>query len=136
MRITLIAAAATLLLCQVASAQTAIPGSSSSPAANPSEGPSVPERNQNQQPIRAQIQKNLQSAGFTDIHIMASSFIVRAKDRDGNPVMMVINPDSVTAVTEMGGASSPNQGSTMGVPNKGSTKGSATPNGSSSPTGR
>jgi hypothetical protein len=130
MRITLIAAAATLLLCQVASAQTAIPGSSSSPAANPSEGP------QNQQPIRAQIQKNLQSAGFTDIHIMASSFIVRAKDRDGNPVMMVINPDSVTAVTEMGGASSPNQGSTMGVPNKGSTKGSATPNGSSSPTGR
>jgi hypothetical protein len=26
---------------------------------------------------------------------------VRAKDQDGNPVMMVVNPDSVTAITEV-----------------------------------
>ena len=32
---------------------------------------------------------------------MPESFLVRAKDRDGNPVMMVINPDSVLAVTEI-----------------------------------
>ena len=31
---------------------------------------------------------------------MPSSFLVRAKDSDGNPVMMVINPDSVTELTE------------------------------------
>ena len=40
-----------------------------------------------------QVQNNLQQAGFTDIQIMPSSFLVRAKDRAGNPVMMVINPD-------------------------------------------
>jgi hypothetical protein len=67
MRLTLIAAAAaTLLLGQGALAQTATPGTSSSPGTSPSAGQSA--QGQNQQPIRAQIQKNLQSAGFTDIH--------------------------------------------------------------------
>jgi hypothetical protein len=32
---------------------------------------------------------------------MPSSFLVRANDQDGNPVMMVVNPDSVTAITEV-----------------------------------
>jgi hypothetical protein len=56
---------------------------------------------QNQAPIRTQIQKNLQSAGFTNIQVLPSSFLVRAKDQDGNPVMMVVNPDSVTAITDV-----------------------------------
>jgi hypothetical protein len=49
--------------------------------------------------IQAQVKNNLAQAGFSDIRIMPESFLVRAKDRDGNPVMMVINPDSVTAIT-------------------------------------
>jgi hypothetical protein len=53
------------------------------------------------QTIQQQVRENLQQAGFTDIKIMPSSFLVRAKDSAGNPVMMVINPDSVTAVTEV-----------------------------------
>jgi hypothetical protein len=53
------------------------------------------------QPIQQQVQNNLQQAGFTDIQIMPSSFLVRAKDSAGNPVIMVISPDSVTAVTEI-----------------------------------
>jgi hypothetical protein len=36
--------------------------------------------------------------------MMPSSFMVRAKDKDGNPVMMVINPNSIEAVTFEGGA--------------------------------
>lgn len=52
------------------------------------------------QTIQQQVRQNLQQAGFTDIKIMPSSFLVRAKDRAGNPVMMVINPDSVTTVTQ------------------------------------
>jgi hypothetical protein len=44
---------------------------------------------------------NLEQAGYTDIKIMPESFLVRAKDRSGNPIMMVINPDSITAVTEI-----------------------------------
>jgi glucose/arabinose dehydrogenase len=63
------------------------------------------QQTQNQQgqrtSIRQQVMENLQKSGFTDIHIMPESFLVRAKDKDGNPVMMVMNPDSITAVTEI-----------------------------------
>jgi hypothetical protein len=55
---------------------------------------------QNQVTVRQQVQKNLQDAGFSDINIMPSSFLVRAKDKSGNPVMMVINPDSITTLTQ------------------------------------
>jgi hypothetical protein len=54
--------------------------------------------------------------------MMPSSFMVRAKDRDGNPVMMVINPDSVAAVTFQGGAnrSTTGQGSANQQPGESS----------------
>jgi hypothetical protein len=50
--------------------------------------------------ISQRLRNDLSKAGFTDIKIMPSSFLVRAKDSEGNPVMMVINPDSVAEVTE------------------------------------
>ncbi len=43
---------------------------------------------------------DLTKAGFTDITIMPASLIVRAKDAQGNSIMMVINPDSLTDVAE------------------------------------
>ena len=43
---------------------------------------------------------DLTKAGFTDITIMPQSLLVRAKDAQGNSVMMVINPDSLTDVAE------------------------------------
>lgn len=69
------------------------------------------------QTIQQQVRENLQQAGFTDIKIMPSSFLVRAKDRAGNPVMMVINPDSVTAVTEVPGGSPASGASGGGLAN-------------------
>jgi outer membrane receptor protein involved in Fe transport len=68
---------------------------------------------QNAQQIQAKVRQNLEQAGFTDIHMMPSSFLVRAKDKDGNPVMMVINPDSIEAVTFERG----NAGTTAGQGN-------------------
>ncbi len=56
--------------------------------------------------IEQKLRSSLSQAGFTDVHIMPQSFLVRAKDKDGNPVMMIINPDSMTAVTALG--STPN----------------------------
>jgi hypothetical protein len=85
--------------------------------------------------LHAHIQKNLQAAGFTDIRIMPSSFLVRAKDRDGNPVMMIINPDSITAVT-VGPGQAGNQPSTTGSGNPPSTTGSVNPSQNSNPTKR
>lgn len=53
--------------------------------------------------IQQKVKRNLAEAGFSDIKVMPESFLVRAKDKSGNPVMMIINPDSVTAVTAMNG---------------------------------
>jgi hypothetical protein len=78
--------------------------------------PNAQSPRQNSQSLRQEVQNNLPGAGFTDIRIMAESFLVRAKDRSGNPVMMVINPDSITAVTEVpattGSAPNSNSGNT------------------------
>jgi hypothetical protein len=43
----------------------------------------------------------LQQSGFSDIRVMPSSFMIRAKDKDGNPVVMSVSPDSVTEVSEL-----------------------------------
>jgi hypothetical protein len=50
--------------------------------------------------VSQRLRDDLTKAGFKDITIMPSSFLVRAKDSQGNPMMMVINPDSVTEVSE------------------------------------
>jgi hypothetical protein len=63
---------------------------------------------QNPAQLRQQVRQNLADAGFTDIKVMPESFLVRAKDKSGNPVMMIINPDSVTAVTALTGTTSGN----------------------------
>ncbi len=63
--------------------------------------------------ISQRLRDDLSKAGFTNITIMPSSFLVRAKDSQGNPVMMVINPDSLTEVT----AEQPMSGAIKGEPN-------------------
>jgi len=55
----------------------------------------------NHHSLRAQLSQNLAEAGFTDVKIIPSSFYVRAKNKKGEPVAMVIGPDSFTAVTEV-----------------------------------
>ena len=86
--------------------------------------------------IQAKIRQNLQAAGFTDIHMMPSSFMVRAKDKDGNPVMMVINPDSIEAVT-FEGVTNNNRTTGQGSSNQqpGSSGQSNQPSGSNRPGG-
>ena len=65
--------------------------------------------------IVQKMRNDLSKAGFTDIQIMPSSFLVRGKDSSGNPVMMVVNPDSITAITEENSnAKSANNSSHMG----------------------
>ena len=72
-------------------------------------------------PVVQKMRDDLSKAGFTDIHIMPSSFLVRAKDSSGNPVMMVVNPDSITAITEenaganAANASNPSHGAAIGA---------------------
>ncbi len=50
--------------------------------------------------LSQKLHDDLTKAGFTDIDIMPASLLVRAKDSQGNSVMMLINADSVSEVTQ------------------------------------
>jgi hypothetical protein len=63
------------------------------------------------------IRQDLQSAGFTDVKVVAESFVVQAKSKDGDPVVMTIGPRGMSVFEAMGTNS-----------NSSSTTGSATSN--------
>ncbi len=66
----------------------------------------------NHMQARQEMRKALERAGFKDIHITAESYVVRAKDPHGAPVVMMITPDEITGVIEgSGSTSSPRSGS-------------------------
>ena len=80
MRTAFLVAVATLMVTPAAFAQSA------SPSSAPASGTPAPQSpTQGRTPIGPQIRKNLQSAGFTNIQIMPSSFLVRAKDQMAIP---------------------------------------------------
>jgi hypothetical protein len=58
--------------------------------------------------MRTKISTDLEQQGFKNVHVIADSFLVHAENKQGQPVVMIINPDSVFSMTEMGanGASS------------------------------
>jgi len=114
MRISLAAAAAFGLIAAGAAEaasqqpqQVATSGSQSSQssgnsnASNNASGDSNPMKSLNQHSLRAQLKQNLSNSGFTDIKIIPSSFYIQAKNKKGEPVAMVIGPDTFTAVTEI-----------------------------------
>ncbi len=117
-----------LMLAAPALAQTTASTSGSNqpaitkPAGNASASASSAQpASQQSQPATPAIQQamkhDLQQAGFTDVQIMPESFLIRAHDRQGRPVMMVVNPNSVVAMTKAsvpGGNSSSGGGSGSG----------------------
>lgn len=52
--------------------------------------------------VRQELTQALQNSGFTDIRDAPTSFMVRAKDQDGNPVVMSISPDQFAEMTVSG----------------------------------
>jgi hypothetical protein len=51
--------------------------------------------------IRQELQDKLTQAGYTSVKITPSSFFVEAKNKQGNPVQILIGPDSFTEITAM-----------------------------------
>jgi len=50
----------------------------------------------------AQVKNQLEQAGYKDVRIIPLSYLVQATDKAGNPAMMVITPNSMTAIMDMG----------------------------------
>jgi hypothetical protein len=48
--------------------------------------------------LQQQMKQDLQKAGFTDVSVLPNSFLVQAKDRSGDPVAMIVGPNSMTAL--------------------------------------
>ncbi|HZT24221.1 MAG TPA: hypothetical protein VFA57_00840 [Pseudolabrys sp.] len=66
------------------------------------------------QQLPEEIKNKLQQDGFTDVKVIPGSFLVSAKDKNGDTVNMVIGPNSMMMLTEVPantttGAGSPNQ---------------------------
>jgi hypothetical protein len=77
-------------------------------------------------PAVQKIRQNLLDAGFTDVKVMAESFVVKAKSKDGDPVLMTIGPRGMS-IFEAVNAGNPG-------PNSGNTTGQGSGNDSSSST--
>jgi hypothetical protein len=91
MKALLMATAAGTLLTATAMAQTSVvpaPATQASAAPNGS--------------IRQALKADLEKAGFTDITMMPGSFLVQAKSNAGEPVVMMIKPNSITEVVGLG----------------------------------
>lgn len=92
---------------------TATPPAATSPTPSPTAQTSPPPPHRNQQQaqanegaaaaqqnrnIRHKLASDLKDAGFTDVRVMPESFLVRAKDKSGDPVSMFITPNGMTEV--------------------------------------
>ncbi len=51
---------------------------------------------QSAQSLPQELKQKLTSQGFTNVQIVPGSFIVSAKDKQGDPVTMIIGPNSMT----------------------------------------
>lgn len=87
-----------------AAAQSTQPPSHSSPGSTSPGQPSSSTGGQDTMAAQQHVKQDLEQAGFTNVQVMPESFLVRAHDKQGRPVMMVINPDSITAVTQVSGS--------------------------------
>jgi hypothetical protein len=136
MRKSLFAAAA--LGLAVASPGFAQTSGSSRPGTAAAPGASGQSQAQQQQTPRAhpvnqgQIRKQLSQAGFEDIRILDTAFLVQARTRDGNPVVMMINPPDLARMSQGDTSGQSRTGAPGAMPGQGATGSGGTSGGSSS----
>lgn len=79
------------LMIAPASAQTSNP---------PAQSPSTSTNQASQsEPLPQQIRQKLEKQGFSNVQIVPGSFLVSAQDRNGDPVNMLIGPNSLMIMT-------------------------------------
>jgi hypothetical protein len=68
------------------------------------------------QSFEQRVQQRLTQAGFSNIEMVPTSILIRAIDRDGNPVMLALSPASLAALLESPGGQ--NDGSGNDTPSR------------------
>ena len=59
------------------------------------------------------LKQDLQKAWFTDVKVLEDAFLIQAKTKDGNPIMMTLGPNGMSAL-ELSNASRASQPHTTG----------------------
>ncbi|MBV8837330.1 MAG: hypothetical protein JO000_12380 [Alphaproteobacteria bacterium] len=124
-----------LALTPIAFAQPGTaPGTTSSPSGTAQQGSTQTQHESLPQELR----QKLSDAGYTDIQIVPQSFVVSAKTKDGNPVLMRISPNEMTVLTEApaDGTTAGNAPATTGSTGENTTTGSNSTAGSNGANGQ
>ena len=119
MRTILLASAAVLALSQVTYAQ----GPNNGNATTANQTTNTKDQAASSQRLGTKLQNMLEKSGYTDIRVAPTSFMVHAKNSDGNPVVMSFSPDTFTEVTDVNTANTAN-GTTTGAAAENTTTGS------------
>lgn len=84
-------------------------------ATNPSSPDAAKQQNAAQPSVLTidKLKQDLQKAGFTDVKVLQDAFLIQAKTKDGNPIMLSIGPNGMSAL-EMSNPSSVSQDRTTG----------------------
>ena len=101
-KLTVATLAASLALSSVAFAQSS---NSGSPGTGSSGGQQASLATANK------IKQDLQNSGFSDVKVVAESFVIQAKTKDGDPVVMTVGPHGMTVFEALGGSTSGSSGS-------------------------
>ena len=115
MRTILLATAAVLAMSPIALAQNTPdtqPSAAAQQTATQTQQKDTQTQQKDTQQLGADLRNMLQKAGYTDIRLAPTSFVVRAKDTNGNLVVMSISPESFTEVTSLNASSA---GTTTGA---------------------
>jgi hypothetical protein len=69
-------------------------------AANPAPPAAAKSQKADQQsaPTIEKLTQDLQKAGFSEVKVLQDAFLVQAKTKDGNPILMTIGPNGVSAL--------------------------------------
>jgi hypothetical protein len=67
--------------------------------------------NQGAQSFEQKVAQRLTQAGFSNIEMVPTSILIRATDRDGNPVTLALSPDSLAELLEAPGGQNDGSGS-------------------------
>jgi hypothetical protein len=91
-------AALSLAVCGAALAQPNAPASPLNSSSQPSSTASSADQSPTQRAAAQKIKQDLQNAGFQNVEVVAESFLVQAKTKDGNAVVMTIRPHGMTMI--------------------------------------
>jgi hypothetical protein len=64
--------------------------------------------------VKQQLKENLIRSGFTNVTVMPESFVIHATDPQGNPIAMVVSPDTLAAVEVTRGSNKMMSGRSVG----------------------